>query len=223
MNTTWIYKRKDIDGIYQSIIAKYIAKGYRIITSHSNGTQGELAKIDFTDGTSIYRIWYDDDSERFNDELYTYTRYLLISVRKYIVNKEDLYNSSYTLWFDKGEIVEEKKFYLINEYTHHWRTDTSKQAYVSNATDAIALIKKSQNRYISDEIRIKINLSKEDKKRIIDIIKTHHSRGYSTLKLKDIDYLERIYDTRYKNGRNQYHVIFSKDYKEHDIYLKSLH
>lgn len=223
MNTTWIYKRKDIDGVYQSIIAKYIAKGYRIITSHSSGTQGELAKIDFTDGTSIYRIWYDDDSERLDDKHYTYTRYLLISVRKYVVNKEDLYNSNYTLWFDKGEIIEEKKFYLINEYTCHWRTDTDKQAYVSNATDAIALINKSQNRYISDEICIKINLSKEDKKRIIEIIKAHHKRGYNTLKLKDIDYLERIYDTRYKSGRNQYHVIFSKDYKEHNMYLKSLH
>ena len=222
MNTTWIYKRKDIDDIYQSIITKYIAKGYKIITSHSSGTQGELAKIDFTDGKAIYRIWYDNDSERLDDKHFTYIRYLLISVRKYVVNKEDLYNSSDILWFDKGEIVEEKKFYLINEYTHHWRTDTSKQAYVSNTTDAITLINKSKSRYISDEIRIKINLSKENKKRIIDILKTHY-RGYSTLKLKDIDYLERIYDTHYKNGRNQYRVIFSKDYKEHDMYLKSLH
>lgn len=223
MNTTWIYKRKDIDGIYQSFITKYIAKGYKIITSHSNGTQGELSKIDFTDGTSIYRIWYDDDSERLQDT-FEYVRCLLLSVRKYNVDIKDLYNSDYTLWFDKGEVIEEKKFYLINEYRHNGvRNYTDKQAYVDNVIDAKRLIKKSNSRYISDEMRIKINLSKENKKRIIDIIQTHHTRGYSTLKLKDIDYMERIYDTHYKNGRNQYRVIFNKDYKQHDMYLKSLH
>ena len=84
MNTTWIYKRKDIDGVYQSIIAKYIAKGYRIITSHSNGSQGELSKIDFTDGINIFRIWYVSDSERREDKHYTDINYLLISVRIFI-------------------------------------------------------------------------------------------------------------------------------------------
>lgn len=223
MNNAWIYKTKDIDGIYQSMIMKYVAKGYKIITAHMGGSQGEKSKIDFTDGKDIYRIWYYEDSENLDTKYYMHSSILCISVHKYEIDKKELYNYDYTLWRSKGEIIEEKVFYLINEYDRYGRTWADRKAYVTDKEVAKELINKAYNRYDPTEVYYKIALSKDSKKRIIEIIKAHHSRGYSTLKIKDIDYLERIYDTHYKNGRNQYRVIFSKDYKEHDMYLKSLH
>ena len=113
MNSTWIYKIKDIDGIYQSMIMKYMAKGYKIITAHMGGSQGEKSKIDFTDGKDIYRIWYYEDSENLDTKSYMHSSILCISVHKYEINEKELYNDDYTLWRSKGEIIEEKIFYLI--------------------------------------------------------------------------------------------------------------
>ena len=212
MNGEWIYKRKDIDGIYQSMIVKYIAKGYRIVTSHMNGIQsGELNKIDFADGKDIYRIWYYNNYEKVDNE---YLDYLKISVHKYeCASKEELYSDS-TFWVDEGEIIEEQIFYLIsNKYDYKFAFNN---VYVKNPNYAVEIFRKRRKRHISNEICNKITLSKEDKKNIIEMIKTHH-RGHSTLKPKDIDCLERIFD----GYNNQYRVHFVCGYKKTWLYLKS--
>ena len=210
MNRTWVYKIKNIDSIYQSMIVKYIAKGYKVITSHSIGSQSEQHKIDFTDGKDIYRIWYVEDSETIrgaNDYYYDRINYILLSVRKYKMDENSLYRHD-TLWFDKGEIVEEKKFYLVNEYDKHGRTNNDKRVYFDNKEYAIAEIRKSESRWTDDVVRNKIILSNENKKHIVEMIKKH--KGFSNLRIKDIDYLMHIIE----NGKNRYIVYFSKEYKK---------
>ena len=49
-------KFADINKRYTEIVNEYIAKGYTINTATMSGSQGEIAKIDFTDGTEIIRI-----------------------------------------------------------------------------------------------------------------------------------------------------------------------
>lgn len=211
MNRTWVYKIKNIDSIYQSMIVKYIAKGYKVITSHSSGSQSEQHKIDFTDGKDIYRIWYVEDSETIRDtnNNYYYGRlnYILLSVRKYEINENSLYLHN-TLWFDKGEIVEEKKFYLVNEYDKHGRINNDKRVYFDNKEYAIAEIRKSESRWTDNITRNKIALSKESKKRIVEMIKKR--KGFSNLRIKDVDYLMHIIE----HGNSKYIVYFSKEYKK---------
>lgn len=211
MNGTWVYKIKNIDSIYQSMIVKYIAKGYKVITSHSSGSQSEHHKIDFTDGKDIYRIWYVEDNETIrgdaNDYYYGRLNHILISVRKYEIDENSLYRHD-TLWFDKGEIIEEKKFYLVNEYDKHGRTNYDKRVYFDNKEYAIREIRKSENRYTDDVIRNKIILSNKNKKRIVEIIKKH--KGFSNLRVKDVDYLMHVIE----HGNSKYIVYFSKEYKK---------
>lgn len=222
MNGTWVYKIKNIDSIYQSMIVKYIAKGYKVITSHSSGSQSEQHKIDFTDGKNIYRIWYVEDSETIRDtnNNYYYGRlnYILLSVRKYEINENSLYLPYHnTLWFDKGEIVEEKKFYLVNEYDKHGRINNDKRVYFDNKEYAIAEIRKSESRWTDNITRNKIALSKESKKRIVEMIKVKGYRGFSNLRIKDIDYLMHIIE----HGNSKYIVYFSKEYnKTYKMQLK---
>ena len=210
MNGTWVFKIKNIDSIYQSMIVKYIVKGYKVITSHSSGSQSEQHKIDFTDGKDIYRIWYVEDSETIrgaNDYYYGRINYILLSVRKYKMDENSLYRHD-TLWFDKGEIVEEKKFYLVNEYDKHGRTNNDKRVYFDNKEYAIAEIRKSESRWTDDVVRNKIILSNENKKRIVEMIKKH--KGFSNLRIKDVDYLMHIIE----HGNSRYTVYFSKEYKK---------
>lgn len=220
MNRTWVYKIKNIDSIYQSMIVKYIAKGYKVITSHSSDSQSEQHKIDFTDGKDIYRIWYVEDSETIrgdaNDYYYGRLNYILLSVRKYEIDKNSLYRHN-TLWFNKGEIIEEKKFYLVNEYDKHGRTNNDKRVYFDNKERAITEIRKSENRWTDDVVRNKIVLSNKNKKRIVEMIKVKGYRGFSNLRIKDIDYLMHIIE----HGNSKYIVYFSKEYnKTHMMQLK---
>lgn len=215
MNETWVYKIKNIDSIYQSMIVKYIAKGYKVITSHSGGSQSEQHKIDFTDGKDIYRIWYVEDSETIknaNDYYYGRINYILISVRKYKMDENSLYFHG-TLWFGKGDIVEEKKFYLVNEYDkrdriNYGKTNNDKKVYFDNKEYAIREMQKSENRWKDNVVRNKITLSNENKKRIVEMIKK--IKGFSNLRIKDVDYLMHIIEY----GNSKYVVYFSKEYKK---------
>lgn len=49
-------KFADINKRYTEIVAEYIAKGFTINTATMSGHQGEIAKIDLTDGSEIVRI-----------------------------------------------------------------------------------------------------------------------------------------------------------------------
>ena len=220
MNGTWIYKIKNIDSIYQSLIVKYIAKGFKVITSHSSGSQSEQHKIDFTDGKDIYRIWYVEDSEIIrgdtNDYYYGRLNYILLSVRKYEIDENSLYYHG-TLWFDRGEVIEEKKFYLVNEYDKHGRTDNDKRVYFDNKEYTIREIRKSEHRRTDSVIRNKIVLSNENKKRILEMIKKKY-KGFSNLRIKDVDYLMRVIE----HGNSKYIVYFSKEYKKTRLQLKAM-
>ena len=229
MNEAWIYKRKDIDAIYQSMLMKYIAKGYKLITTHAKGCQSEYMKIHFTDGKNIYVLWYYPHITSYKSEILTYHEHfdtITLSFKKYIT--DGVYNdNSNTLWYDDGEIIEEKNFYNFNEYTKGWRTNESEKRYVTDIETTCKLYKKSLNRHVSDEVTHKIHLTNDDKKRIIEMIKSHNS-GYSTLKIKHIACIERVYDTHFVNGKNQYRVLFTPDWymdnKNHycNAFLKNL-
>ncbi len=213
MNEAWIYSRGSIDAIYQSMLMKYIAKGYHIITTHGKGCQSEYMKIHLTDGKDIYVLWYYPHTTNYKAPYLSYHEYfdtITLSFKKYVT--DGIYNdNSNTLWYDDGEIIEEKHFYNFNEYTKGWRTKDSKKRYVTDIKVACQLYKKASNRYTSNEISHKIQLSNADKKRIIEMIKKHKN-GYSALKVKHIDCLERVYDTRFVNGKNRYIVLFTADW-----------
>ena len=46
----------DINKRYTEIVAEYIGKGYTINSASMSGSQGEKAKVDFTDGKDIIRV-----------------------------------------------------------------------------------------------------------------------------------------------------------------------
>lgn len=47
---------KEINKRYTEIVAEYIGKGYTINTTSMNGSQGEIAKVDLTNGEEIIRV-----------------------------------------------------------------------------------------------------------------------------------------------------------------------
>ena len=45
-----IYKTKDINELFTKVVNKYLAKGYVFNLNTMSGSQGEIAKVDLTNG-----------------------------------------------------------------------------------------------------------------------------------------------------------------------------
>jgi hypothetical protein len=55
--------RNDIDRIYTETITNFIAQGYQIHTDSMGGTQGEIARVDLSNGLEIIRVFLETDSD----------------------------------------------------------------------------------------------------------------------------------------------------------------
>ena len=49
-------KSTDINAIYAEKVAEFLNAGYQINTNTMNGSQGEIAKIDFRKGNEVIRV-----------------------------------------------------------------------------------------------------------------------------------------------------------------------
>lgn len=77
-------------------VTEYLANDYVFHTSTMSGSQGEIAKVDLTNGHEIYRILLDDGFEDFK-------RFTVLEVRHY-----EMTNG--ILWNNKGELIYKERF-----------------------------------------------------------------------------------------------------------------
>lgn len=54
-----ILTMKDVDRAFTDTVKQYLDKGYTIRTSHMSGSQGEIAKVDLTNGAEVIRVLLD--------------------------------------------------------------------------------------------------------------------------------------------------------------------
>lgn len=62
-------KYVDINKHFTEIVSEYIAAGYTLNTASMNGSEGEISKVDLTDGKEILRVLvrrFDDCESLFN-------------------------------------------------------------------------------------------------------------------------------------------------------------
>lgn len=110
-------KYAEINKRYTEIINEYLGNGYTINTASMAGSQGEIAKIDLTDGNSIIRI----EIRRFYNE---HDDGVEIVVGKCI---DDVYpncsrDNIGIVWSSKLEIVRSERFYDIDRDNDYYGT-----------------------------------------------------------------------------------------------------
>ena len=101
----------DINKRYSEIVAEYMNKGYTINTASMSGTQGEVAKIDLTNGVEIIRIKIDTFFSW--DDVYQYEGYEIVvgkSTDNVKPNSNDTFN---TIWSSHLEVIHSERFYEI--------------------------------------------------------------------------------------------------------------
>ena len=115
-------KMKDIKAAATKIVSIYIGWGYTLSETMS-GHQGELLKVDLTNGMEIIRVLIDDRRHYFDklDEV-------AIEVRRYVFGK-DIRNEKSNVWNSQGELIAESVYYkLARYYEGDWYTDNKDEA-----------------------------------------------------------------------------------------------
>ena len=125
-------KYAEIDRKFTAEVAGYIERGWIINSSTMSGSQGEIAKVDLTDGNLIVRILL----EKFSIELQDGYR-LTVGVVKPGSNR--------TIWNNQLEILSQESFYRANElfYGDWFVSEEEAKANSMKCVDRLC------NRYIS--------------------------------------------------------------------------
>lgn len=130
-------KYSDINKMFTTEVNKYLAQGYRFNTASMNGSQGELAKVDLTNGTEIIRIvarTFSKEWDKQGVELFVGRVAEKESIRPdvaYCVN---------TIWNGRLEQVSSQRFYEVSGYG-----DPDK--FYGTEADAEAVSKVRMSRY----------------------------------------------------------------------------
>ena len=126
-------KFESINKRYTETVAEWMAKGYYINAATMCGHQGEISKIDLTNGKEIIRICLESENnacERIEDHFYSFESIRLVvgcSTDNVKPNDASTWNA---LWTSHLEIISTEDFYKIG--------DRRGSAWYGTREDAIA-------------------------------------------------------------------------------------
>ena len=181
-NVTY-YGLKDITKIATEAIGDYIDDGYIMNVGTMAGSQGDILKVDLTNGTETIRIriFKETTDYAFNNDIVLETRHYDCGFKSGGID---------SLWNDDGEVIASRKFYTVSgngRYTKRhepfYVDDKDIAVHAANVRNA-RMQKNSQLRYSRKYHTTSIPVNK-----VIDIIKSRP--GYKRTKVEDIDSIYR--------------------------------
>ena len=178
----------EINKRYSEIVMDHMNDGFYINTTTMGGSQGEIARIDLTDGSTIIRIMMNEFRDwRANKEG--------IEIIVGICTDTDVKansNSGYnTVWNNKLEVIYSEKFYQIG------RQNRSYEEFYGTEEEAEEAIKKMHDRYESRKMEKIFILPDKAKRIVLPFIKRQPK--CKSVKIADI---ERVW----RNDKNEYFV-----------------
>ena len=130
-------KYSDINKMFTTEVNKYLAQGYYFNTSTMPGSQGELGKVDLTNGVEIICVVLDRFSEGWDKKG---VELIVGRVREEEGVEPNAPKSSRTIWLKRLERVSAQRFYDVSGIG-----DT--EPYFGTEADAEAVSKKRLYRY----------------------------------------------------------------------------
>ena len=201
--------RKDIEKAFTDKVAEYFARGYNIYYTSMGGHQGELAKVDLTNGKEIIRIFLDSNNEYSVkvENRHIDLRYISLIVGR-CVDKNVRIGCRYdTIWNERLEVISETRFYEIG------RRDNN---FFGTREEAIAATLKRYSRY-GKEHWGKDDIVFDDKAKsiVLSFVKKQHKCKSVTPKQ-----IEQVRKTvYYRNGKvdsvRYYVVVRGNNYTLH--------
>lgn len=177
---------KDINAKSTAKVAELIARGYTINTATMSGSQGEISKVDLTDGKEVIRVLLD----RFSG--YAFGEGLEIKVGKVSAREGVIPNAvsglcARTIWNDRLEIISSETYYQVGSRSRNGST------YYGTEEEANEARKKQLERYKARDLDETRELPESAKQIALAYIRRQPKCGRK--KISDID---RVY--HYGNG-----------------------
>ena len=152
-------KFAEINKIYTQKVIEYLNKGYVINCGSLSGHQGEIAKVDLTDGKEIIRIYME---KSYISTLYNEAEAIVLYVGKSTDDVEPNQNDGWgTIWNSKLEILSKDVFYQLGS-----RGSSRGSDWYGTLDEAKACEKLRYERYRNREITVNNNQEITDTKRI---------------------------------------------------------
>ena len=185
----------EINAIYTAKVAEYISKGYIISTHTMTGHQGEIGKIDLTNGSEIVRISIQtthcmEDCIFFADQIaLTVSRTTNSEIMKAAETRET------TIWTDNLEQVESPRIFWKMSYESDW--------YIEGDEGKTAVYKYYSRRTREQDLHLEKTYSGDELKTIAKIILPAVRRHLGKPKMK----VDRIAVVRrfWNSDENRYH------------------
>ena len=115
----------DINQRFTATVSEWLAKGYTINTATMRGSEGEIAKIDLTNGSEIIRVLLEDTSApcvRLGERYYDFQRIVLTVGRatdQVVPNSSDTWK---TVWNKHCDVLSCEDFYQIGWHSGWYGT-----------------------------------------------------------------------------------------------------
>lgn len=202
--------RKDIEQAFTNKVAEYFARGYNIYYTSMGGHQGELAKVDLTNGKEIVRIFLDSNNEYGVkvDNRRVDLRYISLIVGRCVDKNVRIGCRWDVIWSEKLEIISEIRFYEIG------RRDNN---FFGTREEAIAATLKSYDRTKYKMLYDTENIIFGEKAKNIVLSFVKKQYKCKSVTLKQIEQVKKI--IYYKNGKvdsvRYYVVARGNNYRLH--------
>ena len=111
--------RTNIEKDFTKTIQDYLSKGYYIHMNTMSGCQGEIAKVDLTNGKEVIRIFL-DSNYKWDDELHYSFDSIVLTIGRCT---DKLYNSRLdTIWNQNLDIISQTIYYEIGSDHKYYGT-----------------------------------------------------------------------------------------------------
>ena len=189
-------KRTELNNIFTNKVNSYLAKGYTFHLDSMSGSQGEIGRVDLTNGEEVIRI----KLESARDWEVGYGEYCFtITVGRTTKVEEGLGRMSKTIWNSDLEILEEEKFYSPSYESEYLTTKEEIETNYEKALDRRAARSLTKMEEITDTAIIKALLPY-----------INHISGCKTVRVKHIT---RIQKQTLIHGGYRFYVSIQKNNK----------
>lgn len=184
---------------FTETVAEWMAKGYTINTASMGGSQGEIAKIDLTDGTEIVRVLLDGFTThptRGGNRHYSLEGVKLVVGRvtdKVVPNSEDTWSH---IWNNRLEILSCEDFYQIGE------PHRNGAVWYGSESEAMAQQDKNRSRFHARWVSCNQDLGDAAKELVLPYVRRQPK--CKTIKASEIESVTRRSNDR--NSKNHYYI-----------------
>ena len=207
-------RKTELNNIFTAKVNEYLAKGYTFHTDSFSGHQGEIAKVDLTNGEELIRILLEMENGSWDDPFHKWYQ-----VRVGRVTEKNWNNSEWTptIWNNELENISLEKFYVADEYGKGKKVWLMTEEEAQAAEEAKKLHTERKRRYSLNRV---VNFNKGENPTLFKALLPYINRqaGCKSIKVRNIEVVQK---TTRRSGTYFYRIALTKKNHSRSIIISS--